>query len=170
MPPTRRHQKDRSGKRDRKGGQVAKEADQVVIIAGLNADWECEGFDRADMSLPGVTDPLISALSFHPSVAVIMQSGTPVSMPWASQVPAIAQAWYGGNETGSAIADVVFGIVNPSGKLPLSWPVRNEDNPAFLNFRSERGRVVYGEGVYVGYRGYEKMKREVLWPFGWGLS
>lgn len=77
---------------------------------------------------------------------------------------------YGGNETGNAIADVLFGAVNPSAKLPLSFPSRNEDNPAFLNYRSERGRVVYGEDVYVGYRFYEATKKDVLFPFGHGLS
>jgi beta-glucosidase len=80
------------------------------------------------------------------------------------------QAWYGGNETGNAIADVLFGETTPSGKLSLSWPIRVEDNPAFLNYRSERGEVVYGEGSYVGYRFYEKTKKDVLFPFGHGLS
>jgi beta-glucosidase len=91
-------------------------------------------------------------------------------MPWADKVSSIVQAWYGGNETGNAIADVLYGDVNPSGKLPLSFPIRIEDNPAFLNYRSERGRVLYGEDIYVGYRFYEKTKRETLFPFGHGLS
>ncbi|KPM43246.1 hypothetical protein AK830_g3323 [Neonectria ditissima] len=79
-------------------------------------------------------------------------------------------SWYGGNETGNAIADVLFGDVNPSGKLPLSFPVGVEDNPAFLNYRSEHGRVLYGEDVYIGYRFYEAVKRQTQWSFGWGLS
>jgi beta-glucosidase len=91
-------------------------------------------------------------------------------MPWASSANAIMHAWYGGNETGNAIADVLYGQVNPSGKLPLSFPIRVEDNPAFLNFGSERGRTIYGEDVYVGYRFYEKTKKDVLFPFGHGLS
>jgi len=85
-------------------------------------------------------------------------------------VPSIIQSWYGGNETGNAIADVLFGSVNPSGKLPLSFPIRVEDNPAFLNFRSDRGRALYGEDVFIGYRFYEKTRRDVLFPFGHGLS
>ncbi|KAK8233487.1 beta-glucosidase [Phyllosticta capitalensis] len=154
-----------------KAVKLAKEVDQVVIIAGLSADWESEGYDRKHMELPGAANEMIAAVAAaNPNTAVFMQSGTPVGMPWASSVPAIVQAWYGGNETGNAVADVLFGKANPSGKLPLSFPVRNEDNPAFLNYRSERGRTLYGEDVYVGYRFYEKVQREVLFPFGWGLS
>lgn len=150
---------------------LARSVDQVVLCAGLNGDWESEGYDRTTMDLPLGSDELISAVcAANPNTAVIVQSGTPVTMPWFKHANAVVQAWYGGNETGNAIADVVFGDVNPSGKLPLSFPVRNEDNPAFLNYRSERGRVVYGEDVYVGYRFYEKTGREVVAPFGHGLS
>jgi beta-glucosidase len=150
---------------------LAKQVDQVVLCAGLNSDWESEGYDRSNMNLPPGTDKLIAAVvAANPNTAVIMQSGTPVTMSWLNDVPALVHAWYGGNETGNAIADVVFGTVNPSGKLPLSFPYRNEDNPAFLNFRSERGITRYGEGVYVGYRFYEKCKKEVAFPFGHGLS
>lgn len=127
------------------------------------------------MALPGHTNALIAAVAAaNPTgTAVVMQSGTPVDMtPWIDAVPALLHAWYGGNETGNAIADILFGSdgANPSAKLPLSFPRRNEDNPAYLNFRSERGRALYGEDVYVGYRFYEKVGREVLFPFGHGLS
>ncbi|KAF2755591.1 beta-glucosidase [Pseudovirgaria hyperparasitica] len=150
---------------------LAKEVDQVIICAGLNSEFESEGYDRPHMDLPGTLNDLIAAVSkANPRTAVVMQSGTPVSMPWIDSVPALMQAWYGGNETGNAIADVLFGKVCPSGKLPLSFPIRNEDNPAFLNYKSERGRALYGEDVYVGYRFYEKIKRDVLFPFGHGLS
>lgn len=91
-------------------------------------------------------------------------------MPWAKSMAGVVQAWYGRNETGHAIADLLFGDVNPSGKLPFSIPMRVEDNPAYLKYRSARGRALYGEDVYVGYRYYEAVKRTVLWPFGWGLS
>lgn len=91
-------------------------------------------------------------------------------MPWADSAPAIMQAWYGGNETGNAIADVLYGDVNPAGKLPLTFPVRLEDTPTFFNFGSERGRTIYGEDILVGYRYYEKTKKDVLFPFGHGLS
>lgn len=150
---------------------MASEVDQVILCAGLNGDWESEGYDRSTMGLPPGTDELIDrVVATNPNTVVVIQSGTPVSMPWVDRVPALVHAWYGGNETGNAISDVVFGKVNPSGKLPLTFPLRNEDNPAFLNYRSERGRTVYGEGVYVGYRFYEKCKREVAFPFGHGLS
>ncbi|KAI5920974.1 beta-glucosidase [Camillea tinctor] len=150
---------------------LAKTADQVIICAGLNSEWETEGNDRSDMKLPPGMDDLISAVtSANPNTAVVMQSGTPVEMPWLGSVGALVQAWYGGNETGNTIADVLFGDVCPSGKLSVSFPARVQDNPAFLNYRSEGGRVVYGEDIYVGYRYYEFAEREVLFPFGHGLS
>ena len=124
------------------------------------------------MDLPLGSDELISAITAeNPNTVVVIQSGTPVTMSrWIASTPALIQAWYGGNETGNAIADVLFGDVNPGAKLPLSFPIRNEDNPAFLNYRSERGRTIYGEDVYIGYRYYEKTKKEVNFPFGHGLS
>ncbi|KAM7196526.1 putative beta-glucosidase I [Naviculisporaceae sp. PSN 640] len=155
-----------------KAAELARDADQVIICAGLNADWETEGYDRQMMDLPPPMDDLISAVAEAAPgrTVVVMQSGTPVHMPWVDKVAGVVQAWYGGNETGNIIADVLFGDANPSGKLSLSWPKRVEDNPAYLNYRSEGGRVLYGEDIYVGYRYYEKVKREVLFPFGYGLS
>ncbi|MCJ1387416.1 hypothetical protein MMC18_000259 [Xylographa bjoerkii] len=151
--------------------KLAGEVDQVVICAGLNSDWETEGRDRDDMKIPGRTNDLIKAVAkVNANTVVVIQSGTPVEMPWINDVAALTQAWYGGNECGNGIADVLFGDVNASGKLPLSFPIRNEDNPAFLNYRSEGGRTVYGEDVYVGYRFYETVKRAVNFPFGHGLS
>ncbi|EXJ69068.1 beta-glucosidase [Cladophialophora psammophila CBS 110553] len=151
--------------------RLAREVDQVILCAGLNSEWESEGYDREHMDLPPGSDDLIKAvLAVNPNTAVVIQSGTPVTMPWLKDAPAVLQAWYGGNETGNAIADVIFANTNPSGKLPLSFPVKNEDNPAFLNYKSERNRAIYGEDVYVGYRFYEKTKKEVAFPFGHGLS
>jgi beta-glucosidase len=123
------------------------------------------------MSLPGHMDTLIAAVSkVNPSTVVVMQSGTPVEMPWIDSVNGLVQAWYGGNETGNAIADILFGNVNPSAKLPLSFPKRVQDNPAFLNYKTERGRTLYGEDVYIGYRWYEMLDLPALFPFGHGLS
>lgn len=154
-----------------KAAELARDADQVIICAGLNADWETEGNDRENMDLPPPMDKLIAAvLAANPNTVVVMQSGTPVSMPWVDNAPAIVQAWYGGNETGNVIADVLFGDVNPSGKLSLSFPKKLQDNPAFLNFRAEGGRTLYGEDIYIGYRYYEFAEKEVLFPFGHGLS
>lgn len=154
-----------------KSVRLAKEHDQVIICAGLNSDWETEGADRASMKLPGVLDDLIAQVAAaNPNTVVVMQTGTPEEMPWLAETKAVLQAWYGGNETGNCIADVVFGDANPSGKLSLSFPKRLQDTPAFLNFRTEAGRTLYGEDVYVGYRYYEFADREVNFPFGHGLS
>ncbi|CAG8943887.1 unnamed protein product [Penicillium salamii] len=151
--------------------KVASEVDQVVLIAGLSAEWEAEGEDRSHMNLPPHSDDLISrVLDSNPNTVVVIQSGTPVEMPWVSKAKSILHAWYGGNETGNAIADVVFGDVNPSGKLPLTFPRRLKDNPTFFNYRSEGGRVLYGEDVYVGYRYYDALEMDTLFPFGHGLS
>ncbi|CAK7231593.1 hypothetical protein SCUCBS95973_007968 [Sporothrix curviconia] len=97
-------------------------------------------------------------------------NGTPVTLPWVSEAKAVLQAWYGGNETGHGIADVVFGAVNAAGKLPLTYPRRVEDHPAHLIYRSEAGRALYGEDVYVGYRYFDRAGIEPLFPFGHGLS
>ncbi|KAI9643861.1 beta-glucosidase [Ciborinia camelliae] len=151
--------------------KLAKEVDQVIICAGLNSDWEGEGADREIFGLPLHMNKLISTLTpLNPNTVVIIQSGTPIALPFLSTTPALLQAWYGGNETGNAIADIIFGQTNPSAKLPLSFPKRVEDNPAFLSFRSERGRVIYGEDIYMGYRWYEALNLPVLFPFGHGLS
>ncbi|KAJ4256841.1 beta-glucosidase [Fusarium torreyae] len=151
--------------------ELAKDFNQVVLFLGLNQDWEGEGFDRESMKLPSNLDQLAeSLLQANPNTVIVMQSGTPVEMPWANQAQGLLHAWYGGNETGDAIADVVFGDVNPSGKLSLSFPIRNQDNPAYLNFRSEAGRVLYGEDVYMGYRWYDALEKPVAFPFGFGLS
>ncbi|GAB7359691.1 hypothetical protein MBLNU230_g6866t3 [Neophaeotheca triangularis] len=150
---------------------LAKKVDQVVLCIGLNSDWESEGYDRGHMDLPPGSDDLVTAvLAANPNTVIVNQSGTPVTMPWASQTTTLLQAWYGGNETGNAIADVVFGDVNPSGKLPLTFPIRNEDNPSYLTYSSDDNRTLYGEDVYMGYRWYDKTKKAVLFPFGHGLS
>ncbi|RDW93780.1 beta-glucosidase H [Aspergillus mulundensis] len=152
--------------------KAAKEADYAVICTGLNQDWESEGFDRSHMDLPPGIDKMISrVLEIAADKTVIVnQSGTPVTMPWESKAKSIVHAWYGGNETGHGIADVLLGDVNPCGKLSLSWPIDVKHNPAYLNYASVGGRVLYGEDIYVGYRFYEKTGREVLFPFGHGLS
>ncbi|CAN6626001.1 hypothetical protein TRVA0_010S02520 [Trichomonascus vanleenenianus] len=151
--------------------RVAKEVDQVILSVGLTKEYESEGYDRTHMDLPENVDKLVDVVTkANPNTVVVLQSGTPVSLPWIEKVPALVQAWYGGNETGNAIADVVFGDVNPSGKLPLTYPKRVEDNPAYLTFTSENGEVIYGENVHVGYRYYEATKLEPLFPFGFGLS
>ncbi|QPG77221.1 hypothetical protein FOA43_004628 [Brettanomyces nanus] len=150
---------------------AAKSHDRVILCVGLNGQWETEGMDREIMGIPGRTDELVSAvLRANSNTVVVNQSGTPVEMPWLEDCDTLVHAWYGGNEMGDAIADVLFGDIVPSGKLALSWPYKNEDNPAFLNFHTENGRVLYGEDIFVGYRYYEKLHRAVAFPFGYGLS
>ncbi|KAJ3030433.1 hypothetical protein HDV00_008885 [Rhizophlyctis rosea] len=151
--------------------KLAKESDIVVLVAGLNGDWESEGWDRKSMDLPGRTVDLITRVqAANPSTIVVLQTGTPVSLPFLPSTSTVLQAWYGGNEGGHAIADVIFGEVAPSGRMSLSWSKRLEDNPSFINWGCENGKVYYGEGVFVGYRWYEEIKREVEIAFGEGGS
>jgi beta-glucosidase len=107
--------------------------------------------------------------SVNPNTVVVNRTGMPVAMPWASRVSTIVQAWYGGNESGSAIADILFGDFNPCAKLPISWPHTLSENPAYLCFGSKT-RVLFGDDIYTGYRWYDKLGRPPLWPFGHGLS
>jgi beta-glucosidase len=151
--------------------QLAAASDVAVLCVGLNGEWDTEGRDRPHMDLVGRQDELIERVSAaNPRTIVVLQTGGPVSMPWLSRVPAVLQAWYPGQECGNAIADVLFGVVNPAGHLPQTFPLRLEDNPAFLNYPGENGKVRYGEGIFVGYRYYDKKRIEPLFPFGHGLS
>ncbi|KAF8914231.1 glycoside hydrolase family 3 protein [Gymnopilus junonius] len=154
--------------------QIAKEADVVILVVGLNHDWETEGNDRADMSLPGLTNKLVSeVLETNTNTVVVNQSGTPVEMPWINEAHTLVQAFYGGNELGNGLADVLFGKTNPSGKLPLTFPVRLEDNPTYPSFGDqgqELNKIYYNEGIFVGYRGYEIKKLAPSFAFGHGLS
>ncbi|KAK7716884.1 hypothetical protein SLS63_010891 [Diaporthe eres] len=153
--------------------EAAKQADVAVVIVGLDAEWESEGYDRQTMDLPsdGSQDRLVQAVvKANPNTVVVNQSGSPVTMPWADEVPAIIQAWYQGQEAGNALADVLFGFKNPSGKLPCTFPKALTDTPAYHNWPGENLGVVYGEGLYIGYRHYERAKIAPLFPFGHGLS
>ncbi|KAK3396558.1 glycoside hydrolase superfamily [Sordaria brevicollis] len=152
---------------------AAASADVAIVVVGLDAEWESEGYDRQTMDLPynGSQDRLIEAVvKANPNTVVVNQSGSPVTMPWADRVPAILQAWYQGQEAGNALADVLFGLRNPSGKLPCTFPKRLEDTPAYHNWPGENLEVIYGEGIYIGYRHYDRSKIAPLFPFGHGLS
>lgn len=156
-----------------KAVEAAKSADVAVVIIGLDGEWESEGYDRKDMDLPknGSQDRLVEeVVKANPNTIVVVQSGSPVTMPWAHRVPAILQAWYQGQEAGNALADVLFGAVNPSGKLPTTFPVRLEDNPTYHTWPGENKESVYGEGIFIGYRHYERLSIKPLFPFGHGLS
>jgi len=146
-------------------------SDVAIVCVGFGGDWQCEGFDRKSLALPGKQDTLIEQVAaVNPRTIVVLNTGSPISMPWLAKVAAVVQAWYPGQECGNAIADVLFGDTNPSGKLPQTFPQRLEDTPAYLNFPGENGKVYYGEGLFVGYRYYDKKKIAPLFPFGFGLS
>ncbi len=149
---------------------AAKSAETAIIFAGMPEAWDTEGRDRPHMDLPGPQDELIRAIAaVNPRTVVVLNCGAPVTMPWVDQVPAILHALYPGLEGGHALANVLFGKVNPSGKLTVTYPTRLEDNPAFINYPGLHD-VLYGEGIFVGYRYYEKKKVEPLFAFGHGLS
>lgn len=151
--------------------KLAKKADVVIVIGSLNAEWEAEGFDRVDMKLPGEQNELIKRVAkANKNTVVVVNTGSAVEMPWADQVAGIVQLWLNGQEMGNALADVLFGDATPSGKLPTTFPVRLEDNPAYINYPGENGKVNYGEGIFVGYRYYDTKKLAPLFPFGHGLS
>ncbi len=155
--------------------KAAKGADLVLYIGGMNKSLyqDCEGVDRQSYRLPYGQDALISALSAaNPQVVAVMVCGNAYAMPWHKEVPAVVQAWYGGTEAGHAIASVLFGETNPSGKLPFSFPVKIEDSPAhaFDAYPGNGDTVEYKEGIWVGYRWFEKKKIEPLFAFGHGLS
>ncbi|OJA21227.1 hypothetical protein AZE42_07989 [Rhizopogon vesiculosus] len=151
--------------------EIAKEADVVIAIVGLNADWETEGYDRKTLALPGRTDELIEkVLAVNPNTVVVTQSGSSITLPWADSVPAILHSWYLGNATGDAIADVLFGKKNPSGKLSLTFPKRLEDISAHGHFLSENGALRYGEDLFVGYKHFHHRGIKPQFSFGHGLS
>ena len=151
--------------------KLAKKSDVVVLIAGLDREWESEGFDRVDMKLPGRQNELIERVTrANKNTIVVLNVGSPVEMPWIEKVPAVVQLWYNGQEQGNALADILFGDVSPSGKLPTTFPIRLEDSPAYINYPGDNQRVRYGEGIFVGYRYYDKKDVAPLFPFGHGLS
>ncbi len=155
---------------------AAKAADVAIVFAGLNKYFDTEGSDRPDLKLPGGQDELIErVVEANPHTIVVLVSGSPVEMgPWLQKAPALLQAWYGGSEAGTAIARVLFGDVNPSGKLPCTFPKQLSDTPT-ATFGPEAypgvgGRADYREGLLVGYRWYDTKNIEPLFPFGFGLS
>jgi beta-glucosidase len=122
------------------------------------------------MDLPGPQTELIRAVvKANPNTVVVLNAGSPVSMPWLDEVPAVLEAFYPGQEGGHALANILTGAVNPSGKLTVTFPKRLEDSPSFINFPGTK-EVFYGEGIFVGYRYYDKKDIEPLFPFGFGLS
>lgn len=150
---------------------VAAGCDAALVIVGTNDQWESEGRDRASMDLPGAQDELIRrVLAVNARTAIVLNTGSPVTTPWAADAPAILQAWFGGQEMAGALVDVLTGDTDPGGRLPTTFPVRVEHNPSYGNFPGENSVVRYGESVLVGYRWYEARHLPVAFAFGHGLS
>jgi beta-glucosidase len=157
--------------------ETARNADAVIFVGGLNKNWfqDSEGDDRQSMALPYNQDKVINALSAtNKNLTVILCSGNAVEMPWLSQVPALVQAWYLGSEAGNAIANIISGEVNPSGKLPFSFPKKLEDNAAHsfgrMSYPGDGKNQEYKEDILVGYRWFDTKKIAPQFPFGYGLS
>ncbi len=151
--------------------KTAQEADVAVIFAGLPDSFESEGYDRTHMRMPECQNQLIEAIcKVQKHVVVVLQNGSPVEMPWADKVEGILESYLGGQAVGGAQVDILFGLVNPSGRLAETLPLKLSDNPSYLNFPGENDKVEYKEGIFVGYRYYDKKDMEVLYPFGYGLS
>ena len=151
--------------------EAAKGADVAVVFAGLPESYESEGYDRVHMRMPESHNALIEAVAaVQPHCVVVLQNGSPVEMPWIDKTEAVLESYLGGEAVGEAQVDLLYGSANPCGKLAETFPLRLQDSPSYLNFPGEGDRVEYREGVFVGYRWYDSVDREVLFPFGHGLS
>lgn len=150
---------------------AAKAADKAVIVAGLPDNFESEGYDRTHMRMPKCQVELIERVAAaNPNTVVVLYNGSPVEMPWLGCVKGLIEAYLGGQAVGQATTDVLWGKVNPCGRLPETMPVKLEDTPCFLSYQGEGNEGTYNEGIFVGYRYYEKKKVPVNFPFGFGLS
>ncbi|MDR1638622.1 MAG: glycoside hydrolase family 3 C-terminal domain-containing protein [Clostridiales bacterium] len=151
--------------------KAAQAADVAVIFAGLPDSFESEGYDRLHMRLPSVQNELIKRVTAaQPNTVVVLHNGSPVECPWADNVASILEMYLGGEGVGEAADLLLWGEANPSGHLPESFPFKLADNPSFLNFPGQGGKVRYGEGIYAGYRYYDAKEMPVRWAFGHGLS
>ena len=151
--------------------ETASHADDVILIVGTNSDWETEGNDRADFNLPANQNKLIEAiLEANQNTVVVINTGSPIHMPWEKKAKAIIQTWFAGQEFGNALVDILSGEVNPSGKLPTTFPVKIEDTPAYKNYPGKNLQMNYDEKLLVGHRWYESNSIKPLFCFGHGLS
>jgi beta-glucosidase len=150
---------------------LAATTDVSIVVVGTNDDWESEGWDRDTITLPGEQDLLIAEVAkVSKRTIVIVNAGSPVSMPWLDDVEAVIYAWFPGQEFGDALVDLLVGDVEPSGRLPVTLPRRLEDTPAFEHHPGRNGVAKYLEGRLIGYRWYDTIGREPLFPFGFGLG
>jgi beta-glucosidase len=151
--------------------RLAKSVDTAVVFAGLPDIFESEGYDRDNMRMPRCQNELIEAVAAaNPNTVVVLHNGAPVEMPWADKVKGIVETYLGGDAVGAAVVNILYGKVNPSGRLAETFPKKLEDNPSYLFYGGEYDTVEYREGVFAGYRYYESKKMDVLFPFGHGLS
>jgi beta-glucosidase len=149
---------------------VAAESDVAVVVVGTTEQVESEGFDRTSLALPGRQDELVARVAqANPRTVVVVNAGSPVLLPWADDVAAIVLTWFPGQEAGAALADVLLGVAEPGGRLPTTWPRREQDCPV-LDVTVSDGVVSYDEGVFVGYRGWERKGTAPLYAFGHGLG
>jgi beta-glucosidase len=154
-----------------KAKEVAAEADIALVFAGLPSHFESEGIDRTHIHMPQSHEELISSIGdVQQNTVVVLTNGSAVAMPWIGQVDGVLESWLVGQAGAGAVADVLFGRVNPSGKLSETFPRELDDTPAYLNFPGEQGEVLYGERMFVGYRYFDARNIEPLFPFGYGLS
>ncbi len=150
---------------------AAAAADIAVLVVGTNDDWETEGEDRVSMALPGDQDELVRRVAAaNPNTVVVLNAGSPVSMPWLHDVRAVMQVWFPGEEFGEALADMLVGVAEPGGRLPVTLPARLDDTPAFEHHPGRDGLAMYAEGLYIGYRWYDAHDIEPLFAFGHGLG
>ena len=150
---------------------IAKEVDEVILLVGTNSDWETEGNDRVDFNLPGEQNTLIEkVLEINPNAIIVLNTGSPVDMPWVNKAKSILQSWYAGQEYGDALFEILTGLVNPSGKLPTTFPKRIKDTPAYSCYPGENLQMSYDEKLLIGYKWYDRKKIEPLFHFGHGLS
>ncbi|MEK4044305.1 glycoside hydrolase family 3 C-terminal domain-containing protein [Paenibacillus sp. FSL H8-0048] len=155
----------------REACDTAAKADAAVLFLGLPDRYESEGYDRSHLLLPASHKALIEAVAeVQSEIIVVLSNGAPVEMPWLHRAKAVLEGYLGGQAFGGAVADLLFGEVSPSGKLAETFPMKLSDNPSFLNFPGEGDTVEYKEGLFVGYRYYDKKEIEPLFPFGFGLS
>lgn len=151
--------------------ETAGHADKVLVFAGLPERCESEGYDREHLEIPANQNRLIMKLAeVNQNIIVVLHNGAPVEMPWIDSVKGVLETYLCGEAVGSAVRDILYGIANPSGRLPETFPVRLQDTPAYLGFFGEGDKLYYREGVFVGYRYYDSKEMKVLFPFGHGMS
>jgi len=147
---------------------MAREADAAIVVVGTTAEVESEGFDRSSLSLPGRQDELVRRVAeVNPATVVVVNAGAPVLMPWAEEVAAVLLVWFPGQEFGNALADVLLGRAEPGGRLPTTWPQSEHGLPSVM---PRDGVLAYDEGLFIGYRAYDRDGRTPRYPFGHGLG